>query len=67
MSNARSGSRSVMLDRSKLLGFDQLPPQGDGSLPSTSRLTKIGEKRARGTPSTPEPAVQSGPAEQSAD
>jgi hypothetical protein len=46
MSNTRSHTRPVRLDRSKLLGFDQLP---------TSRLTKVGEKGIRRSPSTPLP------------
>jgi hypothetical protein len=55
MSNTRSHTRPVRLDRSKLLGFDQLPQQSNGSPSATSRLTKVGEKGIRRSDSTPLP------------
>jgi hypothetical protein len=54
MSNKQGDARSVTLDRSKLLGFDQLPPRSDGSLPKPSRLAKVGAKRPRRSPGTPQ-------------
>jgi hypothetical protein len=54
MSNTRNRTRPVTLDRSKLLGFDQLPRQRDGSLPTPSRLVKVGAKRPSRAPSTPQ-------------
>jgi hypothetical protein len=54
MSNKQGDARSVTLDRSKLLGFDQLPPRSDGSLPRPSGLAKVGAKRPRRSPATPQ-------------